>query len=264
MSSTGNWTALILAGERPGENAFARANGVSTKALIPVAGEPMLGRVARTLLACPSVARAIILAQEPERLVEGELAWLAAEPRIELARSADGISRSIMAVAGGAAAWPVLVVTADHALLTPAMVEGFVGQVGSADAAFAVVERRHVETAYPETKRTWLRFSDGDYTGANLFALVRPAARTALEIWSEVEQDRKKALRILGFFGPLLAIRALTRTISLDGALAVAARRAGLSVAAVRLAEAEAAIDVDKDGDLALASSILKRRQPVP
>src|SRR3978361_2027873 len=50
----GEWTAILLAGERPGENGFAQSRGVAAKALIPVAGEAMLARVARALLAAPS------------------------------------------------------------------------------------------------------------------------------------------------------------------------------------------------------------------
>ena len=126
--------------------------------------------------------------------------------------------------------------------------------------AVGLVERRTIEAVHPETRRTWLRFSDGDYSGANLFALRTPAAQRALDIWASVEQDRKKAARLMLHFGPWLALRALTRTISLDSALAKAARRAGLTVQAVRLPVAEAAIDVDKEADLELAERILKAR----
>lgn len=252
------WTAIVLAGQRPGEGAFAASHGVEAKALIPVAGVPMLERVARTLLLCPSVGNIVILAQRPDALLEGGLDWMAREPRIATSAGADGISTSIRAIAGSAVApWPVLVVTADHALLTPAMVEQFLGRVGDADAAAAVVERRIVEAAYPETRRTWLRFRGGAYSGANLFALRGPAAGKALALWARVERDRKKAMRLLLYFGPLLALRALTRTISLDGALGQVGRRVGLSVKAVRLDIAEAAIDVDKPADLELVERIL-------
>jgi GTP:adenosylcobinamide-phosphate guanylyltransferase len=255
------WTAIILAGQRPGENAFAASQDVAAKALIPVAGEPMLGRVAATLLRCPEIGRIVVLAQEPDALLEGTLDWMATEPRIATAHAGDGISTSIAAVAGtDAAPWPVLVVTADHALLTPGMVAEFIAEAGNHDAAVALVERRVVDAAYPETRRTWLRFSDGDYSGANLFALGGPAAHKALALWSRVEKDRKKALRLLLYFGPMLALRAITRTISLDAAVARVARRSGLTVKPVRLSVAEAAIDVDKPADLALVERILKAR----
>ncbi|HZG10186.1 MAG TPA: nucleotidyltransferase family protein [Allosphingosinicella sp.] len=254
----GDWTAIVLAGNRPGENAFAESHGVAAKALIPVSGEPMLGRVVRALLQCPSVGRIVILAQVPERLLEGDLAWIEAEPRISTATAGEGISNSILTVAGGAQApWPVLVVTADHALLRPEMVQTFITRAADADAAFAVVERSVVERAYPTTRRTWLKFSDGHYSGANLFALTSHKAQAALSFWARAERDRKKALKLLLFFGPLIFLRALTRTISLDGAADKAGSDLRLALKAVRLPFAEAAIDVDKPSDLELVEQIL-------
>jgi len=257
---SGSWTAVLLAGERPGENAFAASHGVASKALIPVGGEAMLGRVARTLLKVDAIGRILVLAQRPEALLQGSVAWMAEEPRIRTAASGDGIAVSIDKVAGNAAPYPVLVTTADHALLTREMVEAFLNDSEGNDVAVALVERRTVEAAYPQTKRTWLRFRGGDYTGANLFALRTPASHAAVRIWSNVERDRKKVLRLFFFFGPLLAIRALTRTISLDNALRTVGRRLGISVRAVRLPFADAAVDVDKPADLELAEQILAAR----
>jgi GTP:adenosylcobinamide-phosphate guanylyltransferase len=261
----GTWTAIVLAGQRPGEDAFAASQGVAAKALIPVGGEPMLGRVARTLLACPAVARIVVLAQQLDLLTAGELGWLASHPRIALAEAGDGISRSILNIAGQQVApWPILVVTADHVLLTPAMVAEFLAGSGTTDIAFAVVERRVVLAAYPDAKRTWIKFSDGAFSGANLFALRRPAAARALEIWAGVEKDRKRARRLLMYFGFGLALRALTRTISLAAAARRIADRAGLTLTAVQLSQAEAAIDVDKQEDFVLATEILARRPHAP
>jgi hypothetical protein len=59
---------VLLAGSRPGGDPFARAHGVATKAEIAVAGVPMVTRVAETLLASGSVARIVVLAQEPDAL----------------------------------------------------------------------------------------------------------------------------------------------------------------------------------------------------
>jgi CTP:molybdopterin cytidylyltransferase MocA len=256
------WTAILLAGERPGGDPLAAAVGAPAKALIPVAGEAMLARVARTLLAAPSVGEVVILTQEPDRLLALAPDWIGREPRIRTARSASGISTSLSAVVGGdVAPWPVLVTTADHPLLTVAMIEQFLGGVGDADVAVGMAERATVLAAYPDNRRTWLKLSDGAWSGANLFALTGPRAQAALTAWSEIEQDRKKAWRLLAHFGPWLAVRALTRTIGLGDALAQAGRRLGLTARLVPMAEAEAAIDVDKPADLALAERILTARQ---
>ncbi|MDB5689277.1 MAG: hypothetical protein JWL91_1153 [Sphingomonas bacterium] len=255
------WTAILLAGERPGGDPLAAAEGVAFKALIPVAGEAMVARVARTLLACPSIGDIVILAQEPERLLALSPEWIGRDPRIRTAVAASGISASLAAVAGSdVAPWPVLVTTADHPLLTAEMVEHFIAGAGDADVAVAMAERGTVLAAYPDNRRTWLKLRDGAWSGANLFALQGATAHGALAAWAAVEQDRKKALRLLVHFGPWLAVRALTRTIGLHDAIARAGRRLGLSARLVAMPQAEAAIDVDKPADLALATRILAAR----
>ena len=221
----------------------------------------MLSRVARTLLASPSIERIVILAQSPEALIaRADTAWLASEPRISFAVSQASISRSVSALAGYAAPWPVLVTTADHALLTPAMVADFVVGAGDADIAVAFVERRTLLARYPGNQRTWLKFRGGAYSGANLFALTDERARAALELWAGVEQDRKKGWKLVAAFGPGLLLRALSRTITLEDGLAAAGKRLGLTARAVVLPQPEAAIDVDKAADHELAEHILTAR----
>jgi GTP:adenosylcobinamide-phosphate guanylyltransferase len=258
----GEWTAIVLAGRRPGEDGFAAAHGVTAKALIRAGGEPMLGRVARTLLASPSIGRIVILAQQAEALLEGDLAWMAEEPRIATAEAGDGISASVAALAGTAAApYPVLATTADHPLLTSVMIEAFIAAAAGADAAFAMVERRTIERVHPDTRRTWLKAADGHYSGANLFAFMTPRSRSGIEFWARAEKDRKRPLQLLSYLGLGTFLRAVTRTISLESAAERAGRKAGIRLKAVSLPFAEAAIDVDKPADLELAERILAARR---
>lgn len=250
---------LLLAGQRPGVDPLAQVFGEQWKALVKVAGESMLSRVAKTLLASPSVGRVVVVAQQPEILFTGDCAWLARESRVSTAISTSGIAVSVAALAGtDAAPWPVLVTTADHPLLTSAMVEAAIAGAGGADVGVGVVSSRTLLAAYPDNRRTWLTFAGGRWTGANLFALASIKALPALMAWSEVERDRKKALKLVWHFGPLLAIRALTRTITLAGALAKAGAKLGAIVVPIDLPFAEAGIDVDKPSDHALAEAILR------
>jgi GTP:adenosylcobinamide-phosphate guanylyltransferase len=261
----GEWTAIVLAGRRPGENGFPASHGVAAKALIRAGGEPMLGRVARTLLDSPSIGRIVVLAQEAETLLTGDLEWMAADPRIATAQSGDGISDSVGRLAGtGAAPYPVLVTTADHALLLPEMVEAFIAGAGGVDVAFAMVERRIVEKAHPDTKRTWLKAANGHFSGANLFALLTPASARGTDFWVRAEKDRKRTLKLLSFLGLGIFLRAVTRTISLEAAAERVGRKSGFRLKAVLLPFAEAAIDVDKPSDLELAERILAARAALP
>ena len=168
------WTALVLAGQRPGIDPVAAHFGLEAKALVPVAGEVMLGRVLMALADTPQVARIIVLAQNaPELLRHPDLAWAAAEPRITARVSGRTISGSVLsAIDDPAIGLPVLVTTADNVMLTPATVAEFVAGAGASDVSVAFVERGNLEAAVGPTRRTWLAFRDGAFTGANLFALT--------------------------------------------------------------------------------------------
>lgn len=252
------WTAILLAGERPGGDPLARHFGLPSKALIPVAGVSMLRRVVNTLLDTPEIGRVVILAQDPEALMVGDAAPLRAYPRVSLARSGPGIATSIANVAGSASApWPVLVTTADHVLLTTAIASEFIAGANDCDVAVGFGERRIVEQRYPATRRTWLRFSDGQFSGANLFALRNAKVGAGLALWAGIEQHRKKGWKLISRFGPVLLLRALTRSISLASGLRRAGERISISAKAVVLSAPEAAIDVDKLDDFELAEAIL-------
>lgn len=253
------WTAIVLAGQRPGIDPLAAHFGEAWKALVPIGGEPMVTHVVRTLSQVAEIGKIVVLAQDTEALSAAVKAGGAAD----ILASSDGISVSILRHAGTPAApWPVLVTTADHPLLTPDMVRHFIAEADASrgDVAVAMVERATMLAAYPGNKRTWLRFSDGAWSGANLFALRSDRAKGALELWAEAEQDRKKAWKLFLHFGPLLALRAITRTIGLAAALGKAGRRLRLSAHLVAMPMAEAAIDVDKVSDHVLAERILQAR----
>ena len=253
-----NWTAIVLAGQRPGFDPLAAACGQTYKALVEICGQSMLSRVCNMLLQSSGIERVVILAQEPAALMVGDAAHFVDDPRVALISGETGIAASIAAIAGTKAApWPVLVTTADHALLSTDMIEEFLSQTGDADLAVGVGERAVVERAYPDTKRTWLKFSDGHYSGANLFALRSANVMSALALWSGIEQDRKKGLKVLSQFGPYLLLRALTRTIAFPDAMARAGNRIGLAAKPVTLSQPEAVIDVDKIEDLHLVERIL-------
>ncbi len=254
--ATPQWTAIVLAGQRPGSDPLASHFGETFKARVQLGGETMLARVLGVLSQTPEIARIVVLAQD-----EAVLSGIILDESVRFVASQSGISVSIAAVAGTAdAPWPVLVTTADHPLLTPAIVSHFLGASTSCDLAVGLVERRTLEAAYPGNRRTWLGFQDGDWSGANLFALNTAASRSALELWSKAEQDRKRAWRLFLHFGPWLCLRALTRTIGLAQGLTKAGARLGVDARLVALPFAEAAIDVDKPSDHALAEQILARR----
>lgn len=250
------WTCIVLAGQRPGPDMLAQHFALERKALVPVRGEPMICHVVRTLHMSPHIGTIIILSQDAEHL---RSAVDAAGGAI-LVESQNSISLSIKAQAETLGfSSPLLVTTADHPLLTVEMIDEFVRHADG-DVAVAMVERQTMLKQFPDAQRTWLRFSDGAWSGANLFALMTQKSSFALELWADAEQDRKKAWRLFLHFGLFLAIRALTRTIGLHQAMERAGKGLGLDAQLVPMSDPVAAIDVDKLSDHVLAEKILTER----
>ena len=247
------WTALILAGSRGPAEPVARAAGVSHKAFAAVAGRTMIERVFATLRAAPEVGR-IVVSIEPSApaLPQG----------VERLDAAGSPARSV-AAALEISGTPLLVTTADHPLLTAAMVADFLAaaEAAGADVAAAVSRRAVVEAAGNPARRTWLRFRDGDISGCNLFALRAPEAAAAVRFWQRLEADRKRPWKMAFAIGPATLLAYGVGRLSLDGAARALGRAAGCRAALVVLDHPDAAHDVDKPADLAFADARLRARE---
>jgi GTP:adenosylcobinamide-phosphate guanylyltransferase len=248
-----NWTAVVLAGSRGGADPVAQVSGVSHKAFADIAGKPMVAHVLDTLAASPSVGEIIVVVERsaPELPPPG-------------IRRIDAVgSPSLSALAGfEAAGSPVIVTTADHPLLTVDMVEHFLAAAveSGAEVAAGIALRPVVEQAGSSGRRTYLRFSDGEASGCNLFALLTPRARAALTYWRTLEGKRKKPLQMAWSVGPLTLIRYACGVLSIKAAAGALGRAAGCRMALITLPFPDAAHDVDKPADLAFAEARLAAR----
>lgn len=248
-------TAVLLAGQRPGTDPLAAHFGLAAKALIPIAGEPMVRRPAKALAASKSVKDIIVLAQDAAAVADA----LSDMPQVTVRPAAGSIAETMLALCRDSSVeWPLIVTTADHALLTPHMVDQICAS--NADIAIGVVDRSSLEKRLPQSTRTWLAFRREQVTGANLFALASPKAAPAIELWRSVEQDRKKVWRILSLLGPVMLGMAALRLLSLDDALARLGLKLRLKIRAVRLDDPLAGVDVDKIEDHALVEAIIAGR----
>lgn len=250
--------AIVMAGSRPGPDPLLDGSGVSTKALLPIAGRPMLAHVLQALRASPQVGPITVLAQNS--------AELAADPSfagvadLHFADSGRGISSSLAAALPDNDV-PVLVTTADNVLLTSAMVAEFLAGAEGSDVAVAMVERDVLFAHYPESQRTWLKFRGGWWSGANMFRLRGRRVLPLLDFWGRIERDRKKGLKIVSAFGPALLIAVVLRLLTIHQGVARAGLRFGLKARVVPMSQGEACIDADKPADVELIERIFVKRQ---
>ena len=257
----GRFTALVLAADRGAGDPVAQAAGVSRKCLAPVAGRPMLARVIDALQASPWVEGIAVSIDDPDLLADQEIFGSLIEAgQLRLFRAEASPSRSVLAAAETLGdAQPLLVTTADHALLSPAMVDHFCAESlkTGADVTVGLTAAVLIRAGYPESRRTYLQFRDDGYSGSNLFAFMTAQGREAARFWRRAEQERKRPWRIARLFGPRLLLAYLFRRLSLDAAMVRISSRLGFKAAAIKMPSAEAAIDVDRPADLDLVERIL-------
>lgn len=266
-AASARFTAIVLAGSRGPGDPVAAAAGVSHKAVAPVAGTAMLARVLQALAAVPRVGRVVVVIDRPElaRTLPAVAAGLGAGA-LALDHGAASPSQSVLAaLERDDVVWPVLLTTADHALLTPAMVAHVLDHLPEdADAIAAVVRAETVRAAHPDTRRTYTRLGRDHWSGCNLFVLATPAARGVVDLWRTMERDRKRPWRMVRRLGLATLARFLVGRLSTDAALRRLGQMSGARLALVELPFAEAAIDVDSPADLALAERILRAREATP
>jgi len=259
------FTALVLAADRSPDDPVAKAAGVPCKSLAPIGGIPMVFRVLSALDASREIDQRI-LCGPPKHIVDrksglldliasGKIAWF--ENRETPSSSAYHVLQTLPKDI------PVLLTTADHAMLTPRMVDYFCSEARTTNCDVVVGVARHedVMKAHPETRRTATRLQDGAYCGCNLFAFLTPEARLAANYWRQVESERKKPFRMIRKFGWVAVLRYLMGKLSLYDILSIISKRFGFKAGAVIMPFADAAVDVDSVSDWELVEKNVAKEQ---
>lgn len=245
-------TALVLAGTRPGKpDPVAIAGGVSHKALLPIAGVPMVVRVVRALQAVPAITRVVVCLEDPailQGLLPSSVQVIPSKPEGPSASVLDSLARF---------GTPLLVTTADNALLQPEWVEELLKAPSShTDIAVGVATQASIQQAVPQTKRTYIRLTDMVFSGCNLFYFKTSVSARVADLWRTVEKNRKRPLRVAWTLGLGILLRAITGRLSTQALYARIYKLTSARAELLPLSDGRAAVDVDKEADIVLAQKL--------
>lgn len=257
-----SFTAVVLAGSRGPVDPVASHCGISHKALAEIGGKAMIEHVLEAVAESPKIDRIIVVIEAPDALRElPAVQRLIEQERLEITLAKPSPSQSVTAVLDEYDPYPTLLTTADHPLLTSGMIDEFVDKIPrDVDVAALVATDRVINSEYPETKRTYLRFSDKAVSGCNLFALPTRRGRNVVAFWRRLERDRKKPWKMAWSLGPRTLIRFALRRLTMAKAADAVGRQADVRAAIIESSFPTAAIDVDKPSDLRLVRRIVSAR----
>lgn len=249
-------TGVILAAG--GASDFAGAYGVPTKALIPVAGRPLVTYVVEALRAAHGLCDLVII-RSPESLLP-ESATLGV-PQVPAAGTR--FRDSIVAAAEAAKNDPLCIVTADLPALTPRSIDATINFAldSGADLTYTIVEADAVARAFPGSTRTTVRLKEGRFTGGNAVVVRVETLLTSLARIERAFGRRKSIIGLTMLLGPLFLWRLARGRLSVEEAAARGATILGCRVAVYVSPYPEIGFDVDKPSDLEVAEKVLSRSQ---
>lgn len=247
--------ALVLSGADPAQpGALALGEGVANKALIEVGGAPMVRRVIDALQSCPRISDITLVglsAQEAAQAGIPETVMLLPNQPSLVDNVLAGMEHYRARLGEDAR---VLMLDADTPLLTGEMITWFVDACRpyDRDVYYAVVGRPAVEEVFPNSRRTYLRTREGRVCSADLFVLHIAAVLRSEARMRDLVARRKSVFAQLRLLGWSWVLRLLLGRIHLWELRAAAEKMLGVSGEVIELPFAEAAMDVDKDFQLAM------------
>lgn len=254
--------AIVTAGgiPRPEDPLYSYSHGDS-KALIDVAGKPMVQWVLDALGGAKKVKNVIVIGLSPKSGVtcKKPLYFVSNQGRM-LANIVAGVNKALEINKRNKY---VLIVSSDIPALKAEMVDWLIDTCMQTqdDLYYGVCPRDVMEARFPGSKRTYTHLKDMDVCGADMnIAHVRMATEH-LDMWESLIGSRKSPLRqasLIGF-GTLLAL--FTRRLTLDDAVRRVCERIGVKGRAIIWPYAEPCMDVDKPSQLELLRTDLEVQQ---
>ncbi|MCJ2179262.1 NTP transferase domain-containing protein [Novosphingobium album (ex Hu et al. 2023)] len=252
---------VVLAGQsKDASDPLAERFGQSHRSLIPLAGQPMIAHVLRTASLHPMVeSLAICIEREAFGPVWDVLTRLPGRGTVALVEARANLADSVRDAVQG---WdgPVLVTTADHALLSAEAIDAMAAALAKSEAVIALSPRDCVEAAHRSAPHRFLSLRDGDYAPCDIYGLSGPRAIGAVEVFRGNGGFDRSGARIRRAAGVLGLLMMRCGMLTLAGAVELASRRLGLRLGVVVLRDGGQAIDVDDDRSYAVVRDLLESR----
>jgi len=253
--------AVVTAGWSPREDdPLAEYTQGKPKALIPIAGKPMIAHVVDALARSRYVQHIIIVALDPAAEVQFPVA-------VEYVPDAgDLLSNAEVGIRYAGDNYPdtdaVLLSSSDVPTITPHIVDAFIEECFRTDhdLYYSVIERSVMEARFPESRRSYVHLREGDVAGGDIL-LIRPSlALSRRELWQNLAAARKNALKQARMLGLWTFLKLATRRLSLAEAERRACKVLNIRGRIIPFPYAEVGMDVDKPFQLEIARVELEAR----
>jgi GTP:adenosylcobinamide-phosphate guanylyltransferase len=254
--------AIVTAGgiPQPGEPLYNYSNG-NSKALIDVAGKPMIQWVLDALSNSKKVDKVILIGLSPKSglTCTKPVHYISNQGRM-LANIVTGVNKALEL---NKKTEYVLIVSSDIPALKGEMVDWLVDTAMQTrdDLYYGICPREVMEARYPESHRTYTKLKDMQVCGADMNLIHVSMATEHLDIWEQLIGSRKSPLRSAAVIGLDILFKLFTRQIAMQELVEKASARIGIKGRAIIWSQAEPCMDVDKPHQLEIMREDLARQK---
>ena len=254
--------AIVTAGgiPQPEDPLYTYSHGDS-KALIDVAGKPMIQWVLDALGDAKHVDNVIVIGLSPKSNLtcKKPLHFLSNQGRM-LSNIVAGVKKSLELDKKNKY---VLVVSSDIPTVKSEMVDWLVekSQETKDDLYYGICPREVMEARFEGSKRTYTKLKDLELCGADMHVSHVTMATEHLDMWESLIGNRKNPLKQASIIGLGIFFQVLTRSITLDDLVAKVSNRIGIKGRAIKFPYAEPCMDVDKPHQLEMLRQDLVKQQ---
>jgi GTP:adenosylcobinamide-phosphate guanylyltransferase len=246
--------AIVIAGgiPRPEDSLYPYSNGDS-KALIDVAGKPMVQWVLDAISDSVSIKNVIVIGLSPKSDLKCKkpMVFISNQGRM-LANIVAGVRKSQELDKKNQY---VMIVSSDVPAVKGEMLDWLAKTAMQTkdELYYGVCPRDTMEARYPNSTRTYTKLADMQVCGADVNLIhVRMISDSLLQTWESLINNRKNVFKQAAVLGWDTLFQIVTRQFTLDAAVKRASERIGIKARAIIWPYAEACMDVDKPHQLEL------------
>ncbi len=251
--------AVILAGGKinPGNELFAESRSLP-KSMISVAGKPMIQWVLDAANQANSVERIIITGLDDISSLKSEKPVAHFPDQGGILENLEAAADFILKEVPGTEYF--LSISSDIPLITGNIIESVITENCETgfDVIYNVVEQNVIEAAFPGVKRTYMKFRDGRFCGADMHVMSTKTIQKLINLG--FVQFRKRPFKLIKLVGIDSVLRMLFFPPTLATAGKVVSRRCGIAGYPVACKHPEIAMDIDTLQHLEMVREKLLKR----
>lgn len=254
--------AIVIAGgiPKPEEPLYEFTQG-QPKALLDIAGKPMVQWVLDALAGADSIDQVVLISLSED-------SGLNFPKPITYVPDQGGLLHNVRAgiekvVELNPDAQHVLTVSSDIPAIKAEMVNWLVGQAMNTDLDlyYTIIPREVMEKRFPASNRSYVRLKDAEVCGGDLNMIRASTVYANEELWNRIIAARKSVFKQAALLGYGNLILLLTRQLTIGGAVKRVTKKMDLTGQAVLSPYAELGMDVDKPHQLKIMQSELSGLQ---